>query len=493
MPARFNEKLLLWLVGVIQPATAQQLQTVLSKIFTDMTLLPSTNDLEEHLKTLNRSRLVAKIITEDNRLYSLTSLGNLRFPIALKRHRDKARLFLLKQARSGRFFMSGEHVGELAGGAPAADGSRTTQDSRPINPLVTRSISRARSSRLYWPQIAKQLTAGLQDSSPDIFYDYYSFPTIKSLHTNCISPAKENDLSLHDLALAIGISPRLLSSFIYAQKKHYRSFTIGKRAGGTRKINSPKLFLKVVQYWILDYLLFRLKIHPSCHSYQMGKSIITNASQHTGRAFVANVDIANFFGSIHIRQLVPLLRSNDFGEEFSTVVSRLLMLDDALPQGAPTSPIISNAFLYDFDENCSNRAKGIGLAYSRYADDITVSGDRKDLIVNFFDDIGLLLREKGLRANEKKTRIASRGGQQRVTGLVVNVHATPPRNFRRTVRAMFHNAYHNPSKYTDKLRNLQGYWSYLQSFSHLTKSKDLKKYKMTIAKLSKMEGSRSQS
>jgi len=480
MPIRFNDNLLLWALGVLQPVPAIQIKEVLSQIFPSVSPLPSPNYIESLCKSWVTEGAAVKIPAKPYHLFSLTYKGNSRLFPKLRWHRDKSRLFLLKKSRSARILMSGEQLRELAGVSPAEDGSRYTQELwRPIKSDAT-SVG-----RFYWPPLSKQLLslAGPEINSPDIFFDYYSFPTFQELRAASINTTEIYDTSIYDLALAIGISPRLITSFLYAPENHYRSFEIGKRGGGTRTIKAPRLFLKVLQYWISDYMLFSLKVHTSCHSYQRGKSIITNASQHVSKAFVANLDIKDFFGSINTSQVNNLFKENGFGEKISRVLARLVTLEDALPQGAPTSPIISNSFLYEFDEGFSRLAPFYGINYTRYADDITLSGDRKDVIINLINELTKKLKQYGLSINKEKTRIASKSGQQRVTGLVVNVRATPPRKFRRMVRAIFHNAYRSPNVYKSRIPEITGYLSYLKSFPYLEDSKPLKEYAKTISKL----------
>jgi retron-type reverse transcriptase len=238
-----------------------------------------------------------------------------------------------------------------------------------------------------------------------------------------------------------------------------------------------------VQYWLLDYFLWRLPVHESCHSYQKERSILTNASLHVARAYVSNIDIENFFGSIDANMVREMLNRHGFGRQFSHAISRLVTLANGLPQGAPTSPVISNSFLYEFDKALTHFAAANRLVYTRYADDITISGEERKAVIKAIKYAEKLLRELGLRLNDKKTRIASQGGQQKVTGLVVNTKPQPPRKLRRRIRAMFHQADLKPEQHKDRKSKLQGYLSYLQSFPALENSDELKAYKRVIRKL----------
>ena len=481
MAVKFNKDLFLWSLGVLQPASAVETMAFISNIYPNIpsSSLPSIKDVEYNLKQWTKDGVVMLVRESAPYLYSLTYKGSMRLSVKIRRNRDKTRLFLLKKARSYILRISGEEVQELAGVSPAEDDSSILQDARPI-PLTV-----ARAGQRYWPRVSKQLklTAGPDITSPDIYFTLCSFPSVKTLRSASLKTTEDNDLSIYDIAIAIGISPRLLTSFIHATHKHYRSFQIGKRGGGTRIINSPRVFIKVVQYWVLDYLLHSLKIHPSCQSYQKGKSILSNASSHVGKQYVANMDIVDFFGSIKTENVNHLLKENSFGDQLSMFIARLVTYNNALPQGAPTSPIISNSYLFKFDQVASKISNELELAYTRYADDITVSGNFLSDIKKCINKLTLLLNTYGLQLNDKKTRIATKGGQQRVTGLVVNVQAAPPRLFRRKIRAMFHNADINPEQYNSRIAELNGYLSYLQSFPHIKDKEEIARYKKITKKL----------
>jgi len=296
----------------------------------------------------------------------------------------------------------------------------------------------------------------------------------------------ERDMSLTQLALAIGVSPRLLTSFTHKAVNHYRFFSIGKKGGGKREIASPRFFLKTVQYWIKSYVLCHLKIHKACHAYLRGKSIISNAKPHVGKRYVANIDIENYFGSISRDHVFRLLRKNGIGEKLSGTVANIVTLDGTLPQGAPTSPDISNAFLLEVDEKLTKLSEIYKLKYTRYADDITISGESRSDIESVISRCNMLLGEYGLKLKDEKTRVASNKTTQRVTGLVVNEKIQPPKEFRKKVRAIFHNANKNPDNFVDRIEELRGYHSYLMAFEVLKESRHLRRYKMIIKKVSAM-------
>ncbi|MBU0471456.1 MAG: retron St85 family RNA-directed DNA polymerase [Nanoarchaeota archaeon] len=479
MSARFNWRIILWALGVVQPATAKEIRELLLKVFPDAGRIPSQDEFKVYLNLWEKERLVG-VVNRKSAHYSLTSRGNYRMGSDLRYNRDKVRLFLMKEARRNRIYLSGEQIKELVGDSPTVIGSREIyKRHRPIIAALPCF------GRNYWPMLLGQLLADpLKNGSPDNHLALYSFPSFESLISSYDRFSRIKKPSLHLLALAIGISPRLISYIIYKRPEHYRQFEIGKRGGGTRNICSPRVFLKTIQYWILDYLLFALKIHPSCNSYQKGKSIITNASDHVGKNYVANIDIKDFFNSISERSISKFLCNQGYDAGFSELISKLVTLNDGLPQGAPTSPHISNAFMYQFDEKIFKFCEKLKMVYSRYADDMTISGSNKKDIIRGIGFAKQYLDSMGLSLNESKTRIASKGGQQKVTGIVVNSHISPPRMFRRKIRAMFHNAYKNPKEYRDKQGQLKGYLCYLCAFPGVLTAKDKEIYVRTINRLS---------
>ena len=484
-----NRELVLWALGVIQPASSQDIKTFLSSMYTDSGPLPSLRDFELELERMHRFGWIAQV-SKKYELFSLTEKGNHRFPRKLRHLRDKSRLVLLHAAKNDRFWESEETVQELSGVSPGEDVSSTTKEvARPSDSAVlprTRSRSSARKKgRARWPRLLKQLdiSVGLKLVSSDPNFSYYSFPTIASINRACLDNGRGTDLGLIGLSLALGISARLISSFMHKPGNHYRQFEIGKRGGGKRVISAPRLFLKTTQSWISDYLLWRLPVHEDCHSYQTGKSIISNSIDHVGQLFVGCLDIHDFFGSIGRIKVESLLVKNGFGRELSYTISRVTTLDDKLPQGAPTSPSISNAVLYDFDVRIAATCKRNGLHYSRYADDMTISGADRASIKGVFDVVQVELSDLGLRLNKDKSRIASQGGQQRVTGVVVNAKPQPPRRLRRRIRAMFHQASLHPDNSKQNINELRGYLSYLKSFPELRESAAVHLYEKVIKKV----------
>ncbi len=490
MSIKFNDQLLLWGLGVIQPASPAECVEFLRLVYPDVEQWPDKYLLNKIFEEWMVRRYVIRL-NKKHQLYSLASAANSRMDVKLRRQRDKARLTLLREIYDANLDMSEAVEKDLDGVSPSTETRLTTQDgSRPVKsgPKPSRTESTRLSSRFYWPRVSEQLNykVGLNFHASDIpsyRYRYCSFPNLTSLQHASSDISLEHDMTLSQLALAIGVSPRLLTSFTHKPENHYRIFFIKKKGGGERQIASPRFFLKTIHYWIKTYIFCQLKIHGSCHAYRSGKSIITNAENHVKKLYVANIDIQDFFGNITRNHIFRLLRKNEVGEKLANTIADLTTYHGSLPQGAPTSPILSNAFLYEFDENLTDVSRNADLHYTRYADDITISGNSLSKIEMVINNCRALLSDYNLNLKDEKKRIASNKSSQRVTGLIVNEKIQPPREYQRKVRSMFHNADRTPERYIERIDELRGHISYLSSFDVLRDSRHLVRYRLVIKKL----------
>ena len=251
-----------------------------------------------------------------------------------------------------------------------------------------------------------------------------------------------------------------------------------------RKIETPRVFLKITQRFLLHYIFDVIQIHDNVHSFQRGRSSISNAIVHENMRFVAKTDIVDFFGSLSSDHIRAMLLRHRFPDSSVNLLTKLCAFRGRLPQGAPTSPLLSNAALFDFDTNITKLCRGMALNYTRYADDITISGDNQANICAALKCVRANLSDHfGLRVNEAKTRVIHRSAQQNVTGVVVNHEAAPPRAFRRRIRAMFDRAGRDPDNSLEMLPHLVGYCSYLNAFPKFVGSDTIKRYETVLAGL----------
>lgn len=243
-------------------------------------------------------------------------------------------------------------------------------------------------------------------------------------------------LTLESVSAHTGVSLIELHQFIRHRQRYYSTFRIPKKSGGYRKIQAPCGRLKVVQRWIATALLGDIPLPDACTGYRKGQSIVTNAAPHTGADFVFNVDIARFFPSISEVRVRQLFLNLGYAEKMARALTALTTIKGALPQGAPSSPAIANLICGSLDERMQSFVSQHGWSYTRYCDDITISGrgHLRRLRRTVFD----IIESEGFEVNLDKVRFASSGQRQEVTGLVVNSFVNVPRERRRLIRAMMH-------------------------------------------------------
>ncbi|HMW02748.1 MAG TPA: reverse transcriptase domain-containing protein [Acidobacteriota bacterium] len=247
-----------------------------------------------------------------------------------------------------------------------------------------------------------------------------------------------------DIAAAMGISLSDLRFLAFDRKtstvSHYVRFKIPKKTGGERLISAPKPHLKAAQEWILHSILEKVTLHEAAHGFRTGRSIVTNAQPHLKAEVIINIDLKDFFPSIAYPRVKGLFRSLGYSEQAATIFGLVCTEPDVeeveldgkryfvalstrhLPQGAPTSPALTNILCRRLDRRLTKLAQDRGFVYSRYADDLTfsASGEAKQNICNVLRGVESITAHEGLAINTEKTRILRHSRQQEVTGVVVN-------------------------------------------------------------------------
>ena len=223
----------------------------------------------------------------------------------------------------------------------------------------------------------------------------------------------------------------------------YREFAIRKKSGGKRRIHAPVPELKSIQRRILRRLLDRLKTHPAAVGFVRTESFVTNARRHRGRAVVVRFDIKDFFPSTGARSVGKYFRRIGWSREATRLLLRLCTHAGSLPQGAPTSPRLSNLVNIRLDARLGGLAAKYGAVYTRYADDMTFSFDEhhQGRVTGLMRIVRLIAADEGYRLHRrKKVHVRRRHQRQEVTGLVVNERVNLPRETRRWLRAVEHRA-----------------------------------------------------
>lgn len=224
--------------------------------------------------------------------------------------------------------------------------------------------------------------------------------------------------SQEHLCFLLGYSPIYIYAVSNGPESFYRKFEIEKKNGGVRKISEPLPSLKEIQKWILNLILSQMEISPYAKAYVKGKSIKENVRFHRQQKKVLSIDVEKFFDNLSSWLVYQKFLEVGYGKDVAIMLTNLCCLNGALPQGAPTSALLSNILLEKFDDKIAEYTKARKIRYTRYADDMTFSGD--------FDELELIryirkeLAVYGLKINEKKTRVRCQGQQQEITGIVVN-------------------------------------------------------------------------
>lgn len=258
------------------------------------------------------------------------------------------------------------------------------------------------------------------------------------------------------LAQLLEVKLSQLTYILYKQgiDSNYHSFSILKRDGGFRRIDAPKNVLLKIQMslvnrlWEVQESIWENKGYRSktAHAFIKGRGIITNAKIHRKKRFIINLDLENFFGSIHFGRVKGFFQKNKYFNmlpEIATIIAQLTCYKGCLPQGAPSSPIISNLICQILDLRLRKIAKKYRLDYTRYADDLTFSTNADFISVekDFFSEIKVEIERAGFHMNDRKTRIQDYHHRQNVTGLVVNEKLNVNSDYCRQTRAMAHNLY----------------------------------------------------
>lgn len=245
-----------------------------------------------------------------------------------------------------------------------------------------------------------------------------------------------------------------------ATRTHYVSFEIAKRSGGVRRLSAPHVRLAAAQRWIYSSILRGVKVHDAAHGFVPERSIVTSAKLHVGQAVLINADLENFFPSIHWTRIRKVFRCLGYSPAVATILALICTecprreVDyggqtyyvatgpRGLPQGACTSPALSNLVAMRLDRRLSGLAVKFDIRYTRYADDITLSGG--DELGRRLGYVMARLRhiatDEGFAINEKKTRVQRRHQAQVVTGLIVNDRVTVSRKELRRLRSILHHA-----------------------------------------------------
>ncbi len=235
------------------------------------------------------------------------------------------------------------------------------------------------------------------------------------------------------------------------ENQRYHTFKIPKRSGGEREISAPLSAIKTIQRRLSEHIYKHYKVKSCAHGFVKKRDVVSNASKHRHHRWVVNIDLKDFFPSINFGRVRGAFLGRPFNcpESVATLLAQICCFDGRLPQGAPTSPIVSNIVCHQLDNRLLDFAKENRLVYTRYADDITFSTNLKEVPITLgqMDESGDfslggeirgVIESCGFQINEAKVHCSSRFNRQMVTGLVTNSIVNVPRNYVKQIRCMLH-------------------------------------------------------
>ena len=240
---------------------------------------------------------------------------------------------------------------------------------------------------------------------------------------------KELSSLCHDL----GFSARALYTASNSVDQHYHTVKIPKENGEMRTLHVPDRYMKTIQKSIAKNLLAYEEISPYAIAYRFGGSTKANAAPHVGHPVILKMDIRKFFDHI----TYPMVKEKVFPEKKYAEANRILLsilcvYDHTIPQGAPTSPAISNIILREYDDIVGKWCENHAITYTRYCDDMTFSGDFEPApVIQFVKET---LFERGFFVNAKKTVVLRNGQRKEVTGIIVNKKISVPASYKKSLR-----------------------------------------------------------
>lgn len=235
------------------------------------------------------------------------------------------------------------------------------------------------------------------------------------------------------LAQILNLTPCSLAGMINHSDFYYYSYEIPKHSGGMRRISAPNPSLSAVQRWILDTILCKIELKKAAVGYRRGMSIVDNAQPHLCKERVLKMDLRDFFPSITLNRVWYVFRNCGYTKRVSYYLASLCCLNGCLPQGACTSPTLSNIIAKRLDARLMGMCERFDVNYTRYADDLTFSSD--NLPARFIDYVIEIAEDEKFQVNSEKTKLLGKNSQKIITGISISQgEIKVPRKYKRSVR-----------------------------------------------------------
>ncbi len=244
----------------------------------------------------------------------------------------------------------------------------------------------------------------------------------------------------------------------------YKTFEIPKKQNGKRLIYSPVYSLKVIQHWILNKILYNIKPSNNCYGYIKGMSspLTKNADKHKANMFIMKLDIENFFQSLGSHKVYGLFKSIGYNQEVAMLLTNLCTCDGHIPQGAVTSPYLSNLLCIKLDTRLHKYCSKRDIVYTRYVDDLTFSSNNRYELKKIFHMVSIILANEGFTINKNKIRFLTPKTKKTITGVTISDDKLKaPYQMKKLVRSMIHRAI--VSGNYENVCQIKGYIAYISS------------------------------
>ena len=225
--------------------------------------------------------------------------------------------------------------------------------------------------------------------------------------------------SLDDFSKLTHFSKRSVFRFSSYSEHFYREYELPKKGSGVRVISQPNRSLMAAQAWILRNILDRLHVSAVCKGFEKGENILDNARPHQGANVILNLDLENFFPSVKAEQVCSIFKAIGYNPNIAGIFTSMCTYKGKLPQGAPTSPKLSNLTCLRLDNRLQGYVGKKGIVYTRYADDLSFSSFSQGRILSVLPMIKNIIKDEGFELNGSKTRIWGPSRSKKVTSLVI--------------------------------------------------------------------------
>lgn len=290
--------------------------------------------------------------------------------------------------------------------------------------------------------------------------------------------------NLDEFSSLTRVSKSTIFKFSNFSDRYYKTYTIPKKDGSDRLISQPSKKLKGLQVWILTNILNKLNVSEYCKGFEKNTSISDNARPHIGAHTILTVDLEDFFHNVKREYVFSIFRSAGYNNNISTLFTNICTYNNCLPQGGPCSSKLANLALWNLDVRIQGYVGRRGINYTRYADDMTFSGNNPKKVTSILPTISKIVNDESFQINKEKTRVSGPTVARKVTGLIINDESFGIGKAKyKIVRAKIHSLIRlKRDEGLKQLNEVAGWLSYISSVDKPRYNKSIRYIKMLSKK-----------